>query len=96
MEGMNDSKGRGDIGVIGGKGKDRGKGRNGGRRGISRRGRWGGRARSRGRGREKGDKSRRMVARDQRIAIGWLLNVPSTCWCISGTDLLRQFYVLPH
>ena len=26
----------------------------------------------------------------------WLLNVPATCGCISGTDLLRQFYVLPH
>ena len=26
----------------------------------------------------------------------WLLNVPATCWCISGTDLLRQFDVLPH
>ena len=26
----------------------------------------------------------------------WLLNVPTTCECISGTDLLRQFYVLPH
>ena len=26
----------------------------------------------------------------------WLLNVLATCECISGTDLLRQFYVLPH
>ena len=26
----------------------------------------------------------------------WLLNVPATGLCISGTDLLRQFYVLPH
>ena len=26
--------------------------------------------------------------------VGWLLNVPATCECISGTDLLRQFYVL--
>ena len=25
-----------------------------------------------------------------------LLNVPATCECISGTDLLGQFYVLPH
>ena len=24
------------------------------------------------------------------------LNVPATCWCISGTDPHRQFYVLPH
>ena len=28
--------------------------------------------------------------------VGWLLNVPATCECISGTDLLRQLYVLPH
>ena len=26
----------------------------------------------------------------------WLLNVPATCECTSGTDLLRQLYVLPH
>ena len=32
----------------------------------------------------------------QRVVVGWLLNVPATCQCISGTDLLRQFYVLPH
>ena len=25
-----------------------------------------------------------------------LLNVPARCQCISGTDLLRQVYVLPH
>ena len=25
----------------------------------------------------------------------WLLNVLATCWCISGTDLLRLFFVLP-
>ena len=25
-----------------------------------------------------------------------LLNVPATCQCISGTDLLWQFYTLPH
>ena len=30
------------------------------------------------------------------LFVGWLLNVPTTCQCISGTDLLRQFYVLPH
>ena len=30
------------------------------------------------------------------LFVGWLLNVPATCECISGTDLLRQFYVLPH
>ena len=26
----------------------------------------------------------------------WLVNVSATCRCISGTDLLRQLYVLPH
>ena len=26
----------------------------------------------------------------------WLLNVPATCECVSGTDLHRQFYLLPH
>ena len=30
------------------------------------------------------------------IFICWLLNVPATCECVSGTDLLRQLYVLPH
>ena len=30
------------------------------------------------------------------LLVGWLLDVPATCLCISGTDLLRQFYVLPH
>ena len=30
------------------------------------------------------------------IVVCWLLNVPATYECISGTDLLRQFYVLPH
>ena len=30
------------------------------------------------------------------VFAGWLLNVPATCQCISGTDLLGQFYVLPH
>ena len=28
--------------------------------------------------------------------VGWMLNAPATCKCISGTDLLRQFHVLPH
>ena len=32
----------------------------------------------------------------QGLVSCWLLNVPATCECISGTDLLRQFYVLPH
>ena len=30
------------------------------------------------------------------LFVGWLLNVPATCEFISGMDLLRQFYVLPH
>ena len=32
----------------------------------------------------------------QRRFVCWLLIVPATCECISGTDLHRQFYVLPH
>ena len=30
------------------------------------------------------------------VFVSWLLNVPATGKCISGTDLHRQFYVLPH
>ena len=30
------------------------------------------------------------------VVVSWLLNVPAACGRISGTDLLRQFYVLPH
>ena len=30
------------------------------------------------------------------LLVGWLPNVPATGECISGTDLLRQFYVLSH
>ena len=30
------------------------------------------------------------------LFVGRLFNVPATCMWISGTDLLRQFYVLPH
>ena len=33
---------------------------------------------------------------DRVVVVGCLLNVPATCKCISGTDLHRQFYVLPH
>ena len=36
------------------------------------------------------------VARACLLVVGWLLNVPATGECISGTDLLRQFYVLSH
>ena len=39
---------------------------------------------------------RKRVDRKKGLFVGWLLNVPATCECISGTDLLRQFYVLPH
>ena len=39
----------------------------------------------------------RQTDRDrQSLFVCWLLNVPATCECASGTDLLRQFYVLPH
>ena len=30
------------------------------------------------------------------LFVGWLLNAPVACKCISGTDLLRQVYMLPH
>ena len=30
------------------------------------------------------------------LFVCWLLNVQATCECVSGTDLLRQFHVLPH
>ena len=33
---------------------------------------------------------------DRKEVVCWLLNVPATCQCISGTDLLRQFDMLPH
>ena len=33
---------------------------------------------------------------DLLFVVGWLLNIPATGKCISGTDLLRQFYVLSH
>ena len=46
---------------------------------------------------EEGGGGRRQKDR-QRVClfVGWLLNVPATGECISGTDLLRQLYVLPH
>ena len=28
--------------------------------------------------------------------VSWFFNVPATIWCISGKDLHRQLYVLPH
>ena len=30
------------------------------------------------------------------VVVCWLLNVLATCWRISGTDLLRHVYVMPH
>ena len=30
------------------------------------------------------------------LFVGRLINIPATCLSISGTDLLRQFYVLPQ
>ena len=43
-----------------------------------------------------GERDVRRQKAEQGLFVGWLLNVPATCECISGTDLLRQFYVLPH
>ena len=37
-----------------------------------------------------------VVLQTRGLFVGWLLNVTETCECISGTDQLRQFYVLPH
>ena len=36
------------------------------------------------------------IAKDRVVVVCWLLNVPATGQCISGTDLLRQLYVLPY
>ena len=36
------------------------------------------------------------MARWSSLFVRWLLNILATCECISGTDLLRQFYMLPH
>ena len=43
-----------------------------------------------------GEDSIMSVDNRQGLFVGWLLNVPATCQCISGTDLLSQFDVLPH
>ena len=40
-------------------------------------------------------RSRDTVLPDDHV-VCWLLKVPATCECLSGTDLLRQIYVLPH
>ena len=36
-----------------------------------------------------------IVGHVKMIGVYWLLDVPATCYCTSGTDLLRQMYVLP-
>ena len=36
------------------------------------------------------------VSGEGGLLVCWLLNVQAICECISGTDLLRQFYVLSH
>ena len=33
---------------------------------------------------------------EEELFVCWLLNVPATDECISGMDLLRQLFVLPH
>ena len=33
---------------------------------------------------------------DVVVVVCWFLNVPATCECVSGTDQLRQLYVLVH
>ena len=35
--------------------------------------------------------ARARVRERESLFACWLLNVPATCECISGTDLLRQF-----
>ena len=49
-----------------------------------------------GRDRQAGRWDDRVRSTYGSLLVGWLLNVPATGECISGTDLLRQFYVLPH
>ena len=48
------------------------------------------------RGEEREREGGREKEREREREICSLLNVPTTCRCISGTDLLRQFYVLPR
>ena len=66
-------------------------------RGMDRRD--GERRRGRGRGRERErERGRERERKRERVCVGacWLLNIQATCECITGTDLLRQLYVLPH
>ena len=50
----------------------------------------------RGRTRAKRGTAQRSKRARLLFVCGWLLNVPATCECISGTDLRRPFYVLPY
>ena len=43
---------------------------------------------------KKGENKTKIKEEEELLFVGWLLNVPATCECISGTDLLRQFYLL--
>ena len=45
---------------------------------------------------EEEDQQQRKKKKKKNVVVYWLLNVPATCWCISGTDVLRQSYMLPH
>ena len=47
-------------------------------------------------GREKRNDTKMTITTKRSLFVGWLLNVQATCQCISGTGLLRQFYVLPR
>ena len=42
------------------------------------------------------DRLNKDVESEVCLLVGCLINVPATCECISGTDLLRKVYVLPH
>ena len=44
-------------------------------------------------GRGGGEDEKVRVCASAVVVVCWLLNVPATCKCISGTDQLRQFYV---
>ena len=48
-------------------------------------------------GREEEEEEERERERDVVVVVVcWLLKVPATCKYISGTELIRQFYVLSH
>ena len=53
-------------------------------------------SRTRSRQEEEEEDKKKKTKRGRSLFVGWLLNVPATGECISGTDLHRQFYVLPH